>query len=144
MWLYINVYNDLIYLITCLLTNLLTQENQFNIYNYTLKKSESNYTYFQIIYQNISITEYSNKLKLNNTIEDLNISPNPFTSSFQIEFKNDQKYSVKLYASTGLLILEHIYSGIQTLELGNELPTGMYLLQINSEDESKTFKIIKK
>ncbi|MFN8436658.1 MAG: glycosyl hydrolase family 8 [Cytophagales bacterium] len=120
------------------------EENQFNSYNYTLKKSESNYTYFQIIYQNVSITEYSNKLKLNNTIEDLNISPNPFTSSFQIEFKNDQKYTVKLYASTGLLISEHIYSGIQTLELGNELPTGIYLLQINSEDESKTFKIIKK
>lgn len=87
-------------------------------------------------------------LSLINSVEDdsetgFSVHPNPFMNEVQIDFKNNQPTSISLFDQTGRLVLNSS-STQSTLRLNtSELPSGMYLLRAQTEQEIFTTKLVK-
>lgn len=90
---------------------------------------------------------YTVEIKEKESASDLyKIYPNPVTSSFQLQIE-DFSYTdfiATLYTQEGKIIFKKtVYNGSQTLSI-EDLPKGIYLLNIQKEDSIiKMFKIIK-
>ena len=73
----------------------------------------------------------------------LSVYPNPFNTHLFIKNENDdvRQYHVSLFNSVGQLKFasNNVNRGINTAEL----PAGVYMLSVDSGEESRTFKIIK-
>jgi len=77
----------------------------------------------------------------------VNVFPNPSTSSFTISFhsvKESSSATLQLFTTTGQLLLEE-YIGISspTEYIIHSLKTGMYILSIRDEETEHTFKLIR-
>jgi hypothetical protein len=72
--------------------------------------------------------------------------PNPFNTSVTITSNNATKVigrSLKVYSATGKLIISQIIqSQVTTVNTGN-LPSGIYIFRIESEDGNFVYKMIK-
>jgi hypothetical protein len=95
---------------------------------------------------------------VNTCLVDLNYSklsiqvlPNPFFDALYITFKtkvdNDNHFKIAIYNNVGQLVkIENVYQNLfytgYKLVLSN-IPSGVYLLQINSSKVNEVFKIIK-
>jgi hypothetical protein len=76
-------------------------------------------------------------------IEDIveNVAPNPFYESFQLNLKKEGVYTLKVSDMFGKQILEKKFSGRQTVVNLPHLSKGIYLLEIESNQQK--FKTIK-
>ncbi len=77
--------------------------------------------------------------------EIFSVFPNPVSNLLQVQFpKNIEKTNLKIYNSLGVLLLEQeLLTTDSTLDV-QSLPTGLYLLNLQSEEHSQSIKIIKK
>lgn len=90
-------------------------------------------------------------VNLNYTKLSIQVGPNPFINTLTVIFKtkidNDMFFKVSIYNNTGQLV--KIYNVLQNLFYTgykmqlNDLPVGIYLLQINSSKVNEIFKIVK-
>jgi endoglucanase len=73
------------------------------------------------------------------------VFPNPFNSSINLSFKNMNVKSVEVLDMTGKLINVYIIEkGVNSLEFGEDLQTGMYMLKLTTDEGSETTTIRKK
>jgi hypothetical protein len=83
-----------------------------------------------------------------NTSFKVNTYPNPFNSFFKLDFEtsNSELVNYSLYDMTGRSIEMNLIepSQIKTLEIGKNLPSGIYNLIISQGTEMKTLRVIKK
>ena len=97
---------------------------------------------------------YSNivALRLNDAVvKDFSVYPNPFRNNFKMEISSDKVKDVNIRISNavGQKSLERTVSltkGVNTIVLSSEianLPAGMYLIDIISDQEKQTRKIFK-
>lgn len=75
----------------------------------------------------------------------INLFPNPFTSSFNIDFLNvETNVNYSIYNELGYKIMKGSENAIDLLNINTEnLDPGMYYMTITTLSNSKTFKIIK-
>jgi hypothetical protein len=95
----------------------------------------------------------SDALKLSaglNEIKDgfVSISPNPFNKVLNIDFKQDTEGSIRLFDTAGKEVYVRDIKKISKVEINfNEdikiLTSGVYFLRIDTDSNSKTYKIIK-
>ncbi|MDF2448607.1 MAG: peptidase and in kexin sedolisin [Bacteroidota bacterium] len=65
--------------------------------------------------------------------------PNPFTTESTLQFPDTKKRKIKLYNSSGQLVLEDVTTGISYQLKQNNLSPGLYL--VHCEENSRTYKI---
>lgn len=75
----------------------------------------------------------------------LNVYPNPSTSGFILEMKDDELKNVqaKVYSITGQLIVEQKITQTLTKFHCESWANGVYLINVNADGKLKTFKLIK-
>ncbi len=75
----------------------------------------------------------------------LNVYPNPSTSGFVLEMKNDELKNVqaKVYNITGQLIVEQKITQTLTQFYCESWANGVYLINVNANGKLKTIKLIK-
>ncbi len=80
-------------------------------------------------------------------VSDVSISPNPFENSFEINTAsiNSNNFSVKVYDIRGKLLVNKRYdNNPNKIVIGDQIRTqGSYFVQINTDRDSKTLKVIK-
>ena len=83
-----------------------------------------------------------------NTLLDVKAYPNPFVNSFRLDLKtsNTELIKISLYDMTGRLIEvnEVEPSTVNTLEIGNTFPTGVYNLILTQGENTKVIRVIKR
>ena len=73
------------------------------------------------------------------------VYPNPTSENFSLESSVGVEKTMKLYTIDGKLLKDYgKNSDAVTLININELSSGIYLFKVKAENESKTFKIVKK
>ncbi|HTF81596.1 MAG TPA: Ig-like domain-containing protein, partial [Cytophagales bacterium] len=98
--------------------------------------------------KNITICEVSPTARwaADDTIEDLNIYPNPASQQVTIkhDFSNDEILQIQLMDATGML--HNTYQGYgkeSTIELDADLSPGLYLLKVKGSNKEKVYRFIK-
>ncbi|MFM8241462.1 MAG: T9SS type A sorting domain-containing protein, partial [Crocinitomicaceae bacterium] len=78
-------------------------------------------------------------------IKDIEVYPNPFTNSIQINLNQIEATDIILTDIAGKEFLRKVVTGNKIqLELGSELSTGTYLIQIKMKDGSIITKKVNK
>lgn len=78
------------------------------------------------------------------TTKKFSISPNPFTDEFEININDVSEAVVEVFESTGRKIKSvKINSGVSNINL-SKFQSGMYLVNVKTNDSSQTFKLIKR
>ncbi len=72
------------------------------------------------------------------------VYPNPFSDLLKIELGSFENYSVQLMDATGKTVYTATDFGSDILVATDELPSGLYLLQITTADNIQTQKVIKR
>jgi hypothetical protein len=74
--------------------------------------------------------------------------PNPFADTFNIELSAtaDADVTVKVYDMTGRMLDQKVVSGteMQTLQVGERYPAGVYNVIVSQGDQAKTLRVIKR
>ncbi len=80
-----------------------------------------------------------------NLDEQLSIYPNPIVDELNISFNNPEgKNSIKIYTLSGVLLKEENNSGQETIQVSlQNYPQGIYFVEVKTEGETFTKKIIK-
>ena len=69
------------------------------------------------------------------------VFPNPSTGNFYVE--GSGKYSIRIFDSTGRLIIsKEMLENRSLVDISNQ-PTGIYILQIMANAEMRTIKVVK-
>jgi hypothetical protein len=73
------------------------------------------------------------------------VQPNPFEGSTELIIKgySSERVDLKLYSLQGEVVLDTYISSLQPFVLGNDLDSGIYIVQINDGSSLVTQKIIK-
>ncbi len=89
---------------------------------------ETNFTYPSIVFQNEAVS--------------VNIYPNPSNGIVNIDLKNLQNVSIKVYDLTGKLILseQNINERIHNLNLNQ--PVGFYIIELTANNQTQRYKLI--
>ncbi|MEP7264556.1 MAG: T9SS type A sorting domain-containing protein, partial [Bacteroidota bacterium] len=61
-----------------------------------------------------------------------NLYPNPFAQNFTLNFAGEEAFNVKIFDIKGSLVAEY-KNNLQTVELGSDLPRGLYMIYISTE-----------
>lgn len=72
---------------------------------------------------------------------DILLYPNPSFSGFRVDTQSDNNISIKIYSSTGSLLIS--YPNGQQTELGKSLPPGMYWIYLQTKNGMKALKWLK-
>ncbi len=83
---------------------------------------------------------------------DILVYPNPVeygsTIGLRVISPNDNNASVKIFDTNGIQLFSEVYKAFQGINefniISNGLPTGMYYIIVNIEDERKVAKILVK
>lgn len=80
--------------------------------------------------------------------EDLEVmcSPNPFSHSFKLHYSSssDKDATIMIYGMTGNLVEKVTLSSLQNdVQLGENLPNGIYTISFNQGNKTRVFKMIK-
>jgi hypothetical protein len=80
-----------------------------------------------------------------NLLTNISIAPNPSSSEFNIDFKSqvDFPITICIFDVSGRILVNESYSSTRNFKFGSEFIPGIYLVRINSGDQTKTFKVIK-
>ncbi len=96
-------------------------------------------------YTALDIDSSTNETKLGNTYI---ISPNPFSDKIEIinGLKNIIKTQIKIFDLTGKQIVNKLVTSTNTYTINNleNLPSGLYILQLIESSQKYSFKILKK
>ncbi|OFX36324.1 MAG: hypothetical protein A2X08_08645 [Bacteroidetes bacterium GWA2_32_17] len=107
---------------------------------------DCNYAKNEFVYNNDyelnKKNEVENEVLINNEIQ---ISPNPFSSEIEITATSNIINSIKLIDIMGKTIMqEEFYSPINYWKIINKnLSSGVYLLEIKNNQTNQTYKLIK-
>lgn len=85
---------------------------------------------------------YSDMGMSSQNIENLKISPNPADNFIQIKTENSEKSKVRLFDSSGKIILSQDFSGNKNLLNTTDVPNGIYILSISQSGKETQEKII--
>jgi hypothetical protein len=77
----------------------------------------------------------------NNVLNSMSIYPNPASDIINIEFNDNEIHNVKLYNSTGQIVLNKTIIRYDILNVGH-LPQGMYFMQTNIDENITIKKLI--
>lgn len=72
---------------------------------------------------------------------DFKLYPNPSNGIFSIEMENVKKYSIEIYSTLGKVVYSKNDNSESTLNI-NHLQTGIYLIKITTDSNTKTKRII--
>jgi len=89
----------------------------------------------------------SDEMKITDTPEMPKLYPNPYSEYFSMEaLQSDAEVSVRIYDMTGRLLESHKAKGIDLpmLELGRDLPTGVYNVVTDQSDTLRTYRVVKR
>ncbi|PCI94134.1 MAG: hypothetical protein COB15_14830 [Flavobacteriales bacterium] len=74
----------------------------------------------------------------------LSFYPNPTTGNFSIDLgETKHKLNLILTNSLGQVLFSKNYASTNFINLGINAPSGIYFLQLESDEESKTIRILK-
>jgi hypothetical protein len=91
------------------------------------------------------ITEEITAIANGETVSQIQAYPNPFTSSFSLNLDPEKVIRVAVYNMTGKLVENVEKSDIKgSMTLGSMLKSNMYIVKIYGENQTKSFKIVKK
>lgn len=76
-----------------------------------------------------------------NNLQDINIFPNPTTDYLNITTKGQKVIKLSLYDMTGKIVLAKDLE--EKIDIRN-LPTGVYILKVETSGQTKQFKVLKK
>ena len=76
-------------------------------------------------------------------------APNPYNDTFKLSIQSStlSDVDIKMYDMIGRLIQNYSnipYNEVVNLELGSELPSGIYTILVKQDDKSKSIQVIKK
>lgn len=75
------------------------------------------------------------------SVFDFKLYPNPSNGIFSIEMENVKKYSIEIYSTLGKVVYSKNNNSESTLNI-NHLQTGIYLIKITTDSNTKTKRII--
>lgn len=125
--------------------------NAAKSFNYTFKASatdlEANIKFFLgtsttcVYLDKVSLKESSfvTDLEENSQALSIQVYPNPFKEELTVEMRGSFHY--QLMSITGVVVKNG--EAVHKIDLGNDLPKGMYLLKISQGEESRLIKLIK-
>ena len=126
--------------------------SNYNFIDANLYSQNVEYVYYRLkMIDNNNSFKYSatQSLKLQNNTETMGVYPNPFDNQLNININLSQKQFIKLsvFDVLGKEVIRKEHNE-QTLSISFEkevtdLPKGAYFLKITTENQEKTFKIIK-
>lgn len=90
------------------------------------------------IIQKITFTDQTTAVSAIAADQKIILYPNPAKDFFRISTSSTEKLKVRVYALTGQLLHQGIYTNEQNIDVSN-LTTGVYLIQVNQS----TFKFVK-
>jgi serine protease AprX len=70
--------------------------------------------------------------------------PNPFSNQFTLRLVNNSEATLKIYDINGRLLSNETINDRHEIEMGQNLPSGIYMLRVEQNNEVLNFKIIKK
>ncbi len=113
---------------------------------YCPNKSGNDFLTMQsVIYFDGTNVHYSTLGVAEQTLDNISVYPNPFTSSISIDNKDGVIQSLKLIDLNGRVLSEmsHLHSGVVEMNALETLSSGTYLLVLSGENSLKTVKVIK-
>ena len=117
--------------------------------NFVLYEKSGAYTIYFSTSASAPVCIKSAKSDLSDLVADLSIIlyPNPFTNKIALQVSNaGEVKSIIIANQLGSLVkvLDASQFKNNQIEFGEELPTGIYFIQVSDKESTKTFKIIKK
>jgi hypothetical protein len=85
--------------------------------------------------------DFSQNLSSN---EEMTAFPNPFANQFTLKLVNNSETSIQIFDINGRLISNQMVNDSYDVELGQNLTAGVYLVRVEQNSETQTFKMIKK
>ena len=79
-----------------------------------------------------------------NSIEGINLYPNPATDKFILEFTETGNYKIDIYSSIGKKVNSFDFTGNKTEISINNLSVGMYLIKVSNNEKISTLPLIVK
>jgi uncharacterized 2Fe-2S/4Fe-4S cluster protein (DUF4445 family) len=75
----------------------------------------------------------------------INVYPNPTTNAFQMFVKtpNASKISMRILDVQGRLIKTNSFNSDETIAFGNDLKSGVYMVEIREGNVVKTVRVVK-
>ena len=90
-----------------------------------------------------AVYAYSNTISVDmQASATVRIAPNPFNESFSVNFEVPGRKNISILDISGTE-LSSFTTESNTIEIGNSLKAGLYLLKVVTSDDTQTFKIIK-
>ncbi len=121
--------------------------NGASIYSFADENTPFGKVYYRLVqFDYDGKSEKSFLISINNeTTLGLQVAPNPFTNDTEIFVRSnaDSKVNVRITDLSGHSIVEVIHKANEKLLVGEELPVGVYILQVQINEVIKTVKIIK-
>jgi uncharacterized repeat protein (TIGR01451 family) len=118
-------------------------------YNYTDRKVNADIVYYRFDQVDIDGSRYTSKIVslAFDSHEEVSVYPNPFTQETQIKITTatKKKISIRIRAVTGNEVYssEEQYTN-EEINVGGELASGVYILEIIGEDSVEKIKLVKK
>jgi GH18 family chitinase len=114
-------------------------------YNYLDETPEKGKIYYRLTQYDLDGTaHYSQLVSINLGIYSVIISPNPFSSSTSVMMQSETQVSECIVTDLqGREINRFLLSSGKSIEMGSELPSGIYILKIISSSVINTFRLIK-
>jgi hypothetical protein len=85
--------------------------------------------------------DFSQNLSSN---EEMTAYPNPFTNQFTLKLVSNSEASIQIFDINGRLVANQVVNESYDVELGQNLTSGVYLVRVEQNNETKSFKMIKK
>jgi GH18 family chitinase len=90
-----------------------------------------------------AVYAYSNTLAVDmQAYAPVRIAPNPFNESFSINFELPGRKNISVLDISGAELFT-VTTEANSIDIGNNLKAGMYLLKVGTSEDAQTFKIIK-
>lgn len=76
-------------------------------------------------------------------LKEISAYPNPFYNSFTVKLIDNSIANIKIFEINGRIISNTSVNDMSEIELGNNLPTGIYLVKVEQNNETYSFKMVK-
>lgn len=105
--------------------------------------NDISYSYFKVVFVSSNKQVNSKTVKINTESTGISLYPNPFDNEITLQIQNENIYTAKIISVTGAELgrISNISKG--THRLGGALPSGIYLIEVSSEEGFEHFKIVK-
>jgi GEVED domain/Pregnancy-associated plasma protein-A/Secretion system C-terminal sorting domain len=83
------------------------------------------------------------RLAITRDFKEISAYPNPFYNSFTVKLIDNSNANIKIFEINGRIISNTSVNDKSEIELGNNLPTGIYLVKVEQNNETYSFKMVK-